>query len=95
MEAIEALKRTIHVTRELQSLVKTMKVLAGLNIRQYERAAHAVAEYNRTIEMGFQIALQSLPEPFLPPRHAPGRQLGAIVFGSDQGMCGQLNDVIV
>lgn len=95
MEAIEALKRTIHVTRELQSLVKTMKVLAGLNIRQYERAAHAVAEYNRTIEMGLQIALRSLPEPFLPPRRAPGQHLGAIVFGSDQGMCGQLNDVIV
>ena len=95
MEAIEALKRTIHVTQELQSLVKTMKVMAGLNIRQYERAAHAVAEYNRTIEMGLQIALRSLPEPLLPPRHAPGRKLGAIVFGSDQGMCGQLNDVIV
>ena len=95
MEAIEALKRTIHVTEDLQSLVKTMKVMAGLNIRQYERAAHAVAEYNRTIEMGLQIALRSLPEPLLPPRHAPGRKLGAIVFGSDQGMCGQLNDVIV
>jgi F-type H+-transporting ATPase subunit gamma len=95
MEAIEGLKRTIHVTRELQSLVKTMKVLAGLNIRQYERAAHAVGEYNHTIEMGLQVALRSLPEPLLPPRHAPGPKLGAIIYGSDQGMCGQLNDVIV
>jgi F-type H+-transporting ATPase subunit gamma len=95
MEAIEALKGTIHVTNELQSLVKTMKVLAGLNIRQYERAAHAVAEYSRTIEMGLQIAVRNLPEPLLPPRHAPGRKLGASVFGSDQGLCGQLNDVIV
>lgn len=95
MEAIEALKRTIHVTQELQSLVKTMKVLAGLNIRQYERAAHAVGEYNRTVERGLQIALRNVPEPLLPPRHAPGRKLGAIVFGSDQGMCGQLNDLIV
>ena len=95
MEALESLRKTIHVTRELQSLVKTMKVLAGLNIRQYERAAHAVSEYNRTIELGLQIALGSAPEPLLPPRHAPGQKLGAIVFGSDQGMCGQLNDVIV
>jgi F-type H+-transporting ATPase subunit gamma len=95
MEAIEALKKTIHLTKELQSLVKTMKVLAGLTIRQYEQAAEAVAEYNRTIEMGLQIALRSVPEPLLPPRHAPGRKLGAIIFGSDQGMCGQLNDVIV
>jgi F-type H+-transporting ATPase subunit gamma len=95
MEALEALKRTIHVTEELQSLVKTMKVLAGLNIRIYERAARAVAEYNRTIECGLEIALRDIPENALPPRHAPGGKLGAIVFGSDQGMCGQLNDVVV
>jgi F-type H+-transporting ATPase subunit gamma len=95
VEALEALKRTIHVTAELQSLVKTMKVLAGLNIRIYERAAQAVAEYNRTIERGLEIALQNLPETALPPRRAPGRKLGAIVFGSDQGMCGQLNDAVV
>jgi len=95
MEAIEALKRTIRVTRELQSLVKTMKILAGLNIRQYERAAQAIAGYNRSVEMGLHIAVKDLPERLLPPRRAPGRKLGAIVFGSDQGMCGQLNDVIV
>lgn len=92
MDAIEGLKRAIHVTAELQTLVKTMKVLAGLNIRQYERAAHAVGEYNHTIEMGLQIALRRLPEEA--PRQEAGCKLGAIVFGSDQGMCGQLNDMI-
>jgi F-type H+-transporting ATPase subunit gamma len=95
MEAVETIKRTLHVTEELHSVVKTMKVLAGLNIRQCERAAHAVGEYSRTIEMGLEIALRTLPEPLMPPRHAPGRKLGAIIFGSDQGMCGQLNDLIV
>ena len=94
MEALEALKGSIHVTGELQSLVKTMKALAGLNIRQYERAAEAVAAYNHTIEIGLQAALQLVPDPALPPRHALGRKLGAIVFGSDQGMCGPLNDII-
>src|SRR5208337_322682 len=91
----ESLRRSIVITKELQSVVKTMKVLAGVNIRQFERAAHAVAEYNRTIEMGLQIALRSLPEHALPPGRAHGRKLGAIIFGSDQGMCGQLNDVVV
>ncbi|MBL8293004.1 MAG: F0F1 ATP synthase subunit gamma [Bryobacterales bacterium] len=95
MEAIEGLRRTIHVTRELQSLVKTMKIMAGLNIRQYERAARSVAEYNRTVEMGLQIALRNAAEPPMAAKAAPGRKMGAIVFGSDQGMCGQLNDVIV
>jgi len=95
METAESLRRSIAITEELQSVVKSMKALAGVNIRQYERAAHAVAEYNRTVEMGLQIALQRLAPHALPPRHAPGRQVGAIVFGSDQGMCGPLNDQVV
>jgi F-type H+-transporting ATPase subunit gamma len=95
METAESLRRSIAVTEELQSVVKTMKALAGVNIRAYERAANAVAEYNRTIEMGLQIALQRIPAHALPPKHPTGVKLGAIVFGSDQGMCGQLNDQVV
>jgi F-type H+-transporting ATPase subunit gamma len=95
MENAESLRRSIAVTEELQSVVKTMKALAGVNIRAYERAAHAVAEYNRTVDMGLQIALQRLPPHAFPPKHPPGAKLGAIVFGSDQGMCGQLNDQVV
>jgi F-type H+-transporting ATPase subunit gamma len=95
MEAAEQLRRAIGVTEELHSVVKTMKALAGVNIRQYERAAHAVAEYFRTIQMGLQVALSRMPPHAIPPRYAKGRKLGAIVFGSDQGMCGQLNDQIV
>ncbi|HUJ49000.1 MAG TPA: FoF1 ATP synthase subunit gamma [Bryobacteraceae bacterium] len=95
METAESLRRSLAVTEELQSVVKTMKALAGVNIRAYERAAHAVAEYNRTIEMGLQIALQRIPAHALPPKHPTGVKLGAIVFGSDQGMCGQLNDQVV
>lgn len=95
METAESLRRTIGVTMELQSVVKTMKALAGVNIRQYERAAHAVAEYNDTVEMGLQVALQKLPAHLMPPKHAPGSKLGAVAFGSDQGMCGQLNDQVV
>jgi len=95
METAESLRRSIAVTEELQSVVKTMKALAGVNIRAYERAAHAVAEYNRTIEMGLQIALQRIPAHALPPKNPAGVRLGAIVFGSDQGMCGQLNDQVV
>jgi F-type H+-transporting ATPase subunit gamma len=94
MQTAEALRRSITVSGELQSVVKTMKALAGVNIRHYERAAHAVAEYNRTVEMGLQIALQRIPIPDA-ARQPGGGKLGVIVFGSDQGMCGQLNDQVV
>lgn len=95
METAESLRRSIAVTTELQSLVKTMKTLAGVNIRAYERSVHAVAEYNRTVEMGLQIALRKLPEHLVQPKYAPGRKVGAVVFGSDHGMCGLLNDQVV
>jgi F-type H+-transporting ATPase subunit gamma len=95
MDTAESLRRSIVITKELQSVVKTMKALAGVNIRQFERSAHAVAEYNRTIEMGLQVALERLGPEVVPPKLVSGRKLGAIVFGSDQGMCGLLNDQVV
>ena len=45
-------------------------------------------------EMGLQIALRRLPAQIAAPQNTSGK-LGAIVFGSDQGMCGQLNDQVV
>jgi len=94
VQTAESLKRTIEVTEELQSVVKTMKALAGVNIRQYERAVRAIAEYNRSIEMGLQVALQGIPARTA-QADSTGAKLGAVVFGSDQGMCGQLNDQVV
>ena len=95
MNSAESLKRSLSVAEELRSVVKTMKALAGINVRAYERSAHAVAEYNRTVEMGLQIALQQIESPVLPARRTSENRLGAIVFGSDQGMCGLLNDQVV
>jgi F-type H+-transporting ATPase subunit gamma len=95
VDTAESLRRAIAVTEELHSVVKTMKALAGVNIRQYEQAAQAVADFSRTVEMGLQIALQRFPAHALLPTHAGGRKLGAVIFGSDQGMCGPLNDQVV
>jgi len=75
-------------------MIKTMKALAGVNIRQCERTVHAVEEYNRTVEMGLQVALERLG-PQAVPSYVPGQKLGAIIFGSDQGMCGLLNDQVL
>ena len=95
METAEALQRKIATTEDLQSVVKTMKALAAVNIRQYEKAVAALAEYNRTIEMGLQVVLQMRPGGRVTVRPAPKRHVGAIVIGSDQGMCGPLNEQIV
>jgi F-type H+-transporting ATPase subunit gamma len=76
-----------------------MKALAAVSIRQYERAVESLAEYNRTVEMGFQILLreryfagQPLSSHLRETLEFPKTKLGAIVFGSDQGLCGQFNE---
>ena len=94
MPTIEALKSKIDSTEDLQSVVKTMKALAAVNIRQFEKAVAALESYMKTIEMGLQIALRSRPGIHISARKAPRASIGAVVFGSDQGMCGQLNEQI-
>jgi F-type H+-transporting ATPase subunit gamma len=94
MQTLESLKRKIKTAEDLQSVVKTMKALAAVNIRQYERAVESLSDYNRTVEMGLQVLLKQKPA-VLQFRQGSGKRWGAIVFGSDQGMCGQLNDQIV
>lgn len=93
MPTLEGLRRQIDTATDLSSVVTTMKTLAAVSIHQYERAALALADYNRTIELGFQIALTG--EPLRLDADQPPDKTAAVVFGSDQGMCGQFNEEIV
>lgn len=93
MPSLEALKQQIESTQDLQSVVKTMKTLAAASIRQYERAVESLANYNRAVEMGLEILLKE--DSALNGWSASSNQhLGAIVFGSEQGLCGQFNEQI-
>jgi F-type H+-transporting ATPase subunit gamma len=94
MQTIEPLKRKIKSAQDLLSVVKTMKVLAAVSIRQYERAMESLVEYNRTVEMGLQVVLKQRPEGLRIAEPVLKERLGAIIFGSDQGMVGQFNEVI-
>jgi F-type H+-transporting ATPase subunit gamma len=94
MQTIEDLKKRIESTEDLHSVVKTMKALAAVKIRQYEKAVASLEGYKKTIEMGLQIVLRNRPEFRIMAKKGPRNRLGAVVFGSDQGMCGQLNDQI-
>ena len=94
MQTLEAIKGKIKTAADLQSVVKTMKALAAVNIRQYEQAAKSLRTYSLTVELGFQVLLQNRPEALALIKPQPSPYLGAVVFGSDQGMCGQLNEQI-
>jgi F-type H+-transporting ATPase subunit gamma len=51
-------------------------------------------DYNRTIEMGLRIVLSERGRTGTETRTAE-RLIGAVVFGSEQGLSGQFNDIIV
>jgi F-type H+-transporting ATPase subunit gamma len=93
METLEILSRRIATTRDLQSIVRTMKSLSAVSIRQYERAAAAMTEYSGTIERGLQVALRGQPIPDS-ARPQPDLATAAIVFGSDHGLCGRFNEQV-
>jgi F-type H+-transporting ATPase subunit gamma len=92
MLSLEHLQKKINTTQELLSVVKTMKTLAAVNIRHFEGAAASLEEYNGVIDMGWQILFQGQAT-FPRSRSKPDTIL--LVLGSDQGMCGQFNDIAV
>ncbi len=95
----ESLKATLDSVQDLYSVVKTMKALAAVSIRQYEQAVESLGEYNHTVEMGFQIlakeryfAGKSLVLTIKENNNLVNPKTGAIILGSDQGLCGQFNE---
>ncbi|MFW6140431.1 MAG: F0F1 ATP synthase subunit gamma [Acidobacteriota bacterium] len=94
MEKLATLRRKLQSSKDLHSVVKTMKSLAAVNIREYEKAAESLQDYFRTIQTGLQIAMRNKSERvrFLQPGEY--EKCGAVIFGSDQGMVGQFNDQI-
>jgi F-type H+-transporting ATPase subunit gamma len=93
-----SLSRKINSAGQLQSVVRTMKALAASSIGQYEKSVRALADYYRTLELGLGACFREAgPEVSIVDRRASSdqRAVGAVVFGSDQGLVGQFNDVIV
>jgi len=96
MESIERLQQRINTLADLHAIVRTMKALSAVSIRQYEHASLSLHEYYRTVELGLHVVLKDkpdLPAPIIRPGET--QHLAAIVFGSDHGLCGRFNEDIV
>jgi len=99
METIADVRRRLESAQDLGAIVRTMRALALASIRQYERAVESLADYNRATELGLHVILtqafrDNRPLPLESRRPLSERTTGIIVFGSDQGMCGQFNEQI-
>ena len=92
-----SLRRKIDSAGDLQSVVRTMKALAASSIGQDQTSVRALADYYRTVELGLSACLrESEPAAVKVERqgHTDAGAIGAVVFGSDQGLVGQFNDVV-
>jgi F-type H+-transporting ATPase subunit gamma len=96
-ETLGNLRRKMSGAEKLESVVRTMKAMAASNIGQYDSAVRALADYDRTVELGL-VAFFRQGGP------ASGAErteridesaIGAVVFGSDQGLVGKFNEALV
>jgi len=96
-ETTAGLRRKINSAGDLQSVVRTMKALAASSIGQYEQSVRALGDYYRTVELGLSVCFQGTGPAASMTRGARRTEagaIGAVVFGSDQGLVGQFNDVV-
>ena len=96
-ESAEKLRHQIASAGELGSVVRTMKAMAASSVNQYEEAVRALEAYHQTLQLALGACLrqQRWASP-APAESAPAAgALCAVVFGSDQGLVGAFNDVVV
>jgi F-type H+-transporting ATPase subunit gamma len=89
------LSRRISGARDLSAVVRSMKALAASSILQYERAVESLQDYARTVELALSLCLREIG---LSPQGVGKASLaarGAIIFGSDQGLVGRFNEVLM
>ncbi len=96
-DTLVSLSRKLSGAGDLKSVVRSMKALAASSIGQYEQSVLALADYDRTVELGLIVCLRTRDGDVSIPAESPERApntVNAIVFGSDQGLVGQFNTVL-
>jgi F-type H+-transporting ATPase subunit gamma len=95
-DTLASLRRKMDGAEKLEGVVRTMKAMAASSIGQYEAAVRALGDYERCVELALSVpacGAASVDRVNEPPRRNEA-SVGAIVFGSDQGLVGRFNEVI-
>ena len=96
-DTTQSLRRKISSAGDLQSVVRTMKALAASSIGQYEESVRALKDYYQAVELGLGACFRESEPKFAlakPKTQTHASTISAIVFGSDQGLVGQFNEVV-
>lgn len=93
---LESLRHQISGAKDLESVVRTMKVLAASNIVMYEKSFNSLKDYYLTVELGLAICFRNTSEVKFTHEEVQDEptNTGAVIFGSDQGLVGQFNDIL-
>lgn len=91
------LQHKITSASDLQSVVRTMKAMAAVNITQYENAVNSLADYYQTVTLGLNVCFHQTNTAVYDGRYGVNdnhKNIGIIAFGSDQGLVGQFNNLL-
>ncbi|MDR3614389.1 MAG: F0F1 ATP synthase subunit gamma [Candidatus Obscuribacterales bacterium] len=98
-DSLANLRRKIDSAGELLSVVRTMKTIAAASVVDYEKSVVALADYDRTVQLGLHTCLkQQLLHEQANAIETISKKIKlttVLVFGSDQGLVGQFNNAIV
>lgn len=96
-ETTTSLQRKFKTAEDLQSVVHAMKALAASSIGQYEKSVQALEDYYRIIKLGLGVCLRDtglIPIPKNNKKSTRPKLITCIVFGTDQGLVGQFNELL-
>jgi F-type H+-transporting ATPase subunit gamma len=93
MAELRELQRTLDSVKALGDIVNAMRNLAAIYVRRAESALDAIRPYSEVVETSLAVLLKrtAIRESGESPA---GRRL-ALVFASDQGLCGTYNESVV
>lgn len=100
METLDNLKKTLDTSKSIKQVVSTMKALSSANIKKYEKIVKVLYAYRSNIELALQALMMysdiNINElDFVKNSKGKKEKNLAIIFGSNQGLCGRFNDKIM
>ena len=66
MDSLDSLKNSLESAKNLQGVVSTMKSIAVVNIKKYEKVALNLLKYRSNIDLGLQAILEQVLDEQLP-----------------------------
>ncbi|SKA74879.1 F0F1 ATP synthase subunit gamma [Desulfobaculum bizertense] len=90
MLTLEGLEKRIGTAGSLLSVVTSMKNLAAVNMRQFEKAVESLSAYDSVTQQGWAALLRNGG---LRTTHLTGAHI-VLAVGTDQGLCGAFNELV-